>query len=402
MKRNKICILPKLYDCGGDPRKQWFIYYSYKNPANNKMTRFRVYDGFTECYTKKSKYEHSEKMLKKYSDMLSSGYSPFTDEPKAIYEDSLQYSAVTRIFKNMRSGNKTFNYYSNLFLPEVKGMADKTYSNYVSKFRVFDAWLLKNGMAGNDIKTIDQEVMKAFFLYLINNLKLAKITVQKYKHMIERLFVWAVKNKHIKTSPFYDLPETTRENDKAPRPINEADIEKLITEIRETDRQLWLTVQMEYYCMLRPGLEIRFSRVGWFDLARGVINVPKEFIKTSDNKTVIIPKQLREYLLNELHLHLYPSDYYVIGQNGMPGLKHLGSNNLRNRFNIIRDRLFLPKEYKLYSFKHTGNSRLVDTPIPMYHIQKQNGHSSMRSTEEYFKNKIGFKSSELENSFPTL
>jgi integrase len=281
-------------------------------------------------------------------------------------------------------------------------MAEKTYKNYVSKFRVFDAWLAKNGLAGNDLRTIDQETMSSFILYLINDLKLAKITIAKYKHMIERFFNWAIKNKHIKTSPMINLPETTRENDQAPRPINENDINKLVEKIKETDRQLWLTVQMEYYCLMRPGLEIRFAKVGWFDLARGVINVPKEFIKTRENKTVIIPNQFREHLLNEWKLHLYPTDYYVIGKNGIPGKEFLGSNNLRNRFNIIRDSLHLPKEYKLYSFKHTGNSRLIDTNVPVYHIQRQNGHSSMRSTEQYFKNKIGFSSPELQNSYPSL
>ena len=402
MGTGKICIMPKLYGCGGDVKKQWFIYYSYKNPANGKMQRFMVYDGFTECYTKKAKYEHGKNQVKKYTEMLAAGWCPFTDNVKAIYEDSLQYATVTRVYKNLRAENKTFNYYSNLFLPEIKGMADKTYKNYISKYRVFDGWLNVNGLAGNDIKTIDQDILRRFFLYLINDLKLAKITVSKYKHMIERFFNWLVKNKHIKVSPLVDMPETTRENDQAPRPINENDIEKLVNEIKERDPQLWLTVQLEYYCLLRPGLEIRFARIGWFDLARGVINVPKEFTKTRENKTVIIPRQLREILLNDVRLHLYPAEFYVIGKNGISGRECLGSNNLRNRFNIIRDKLNLPKEYKLYSFKHTGNSRLVDSSVPVYHIQRQNGHSSMRSTEEYFKNKIGFKSPELVNNYPTL
>jgi hypothetical protein len=86
----------------------------------------------------------------------------------------------------------------------------------------------------------------------------------------------------------------------------------------------------------------------------------------------------------------------------MPGLKPLGENNLRNRFNIIRDSLNLPREYKLYSFKHTGNARTADAGISMYDRQRQNGHTSMRSTEQYLKNKIGFKSEKLENDFPTL
>lgn len=90
----------------------------------------------------------------------------------------------------------------------------------------------------------------------------------KYRHMLERLFDWCVKNKYLRQSPMIELPDTTRENDQAPRPINEGDIDRLITSIIEKDRQLWLTVQLEYYCFLRPGLEIRFAKIKWFDLAR--------------------------------------------------------------------------------------------------------------------------------------
>jgi integrase len=199
-----------------------------------------------------------------------------------------------------------------------------------------------------------------------------------------------------------DLPDTTRENDQAPRPIHESDIDRLVQKIKETDRQLWLTVQLEYYCFLRPGQEIRLARISWFDIARGIITVPKQLVKTRQEKFVIIPVQFREYLMNEWKIHLFPPDYYLIGQNGMPGTKPLGSNNLRNRFNIIRDSLNLPKVYKLYSWKHTGNARAADAGIPAYHRQKQNGHSSMGSFEDYLKNKIGFTSKELENQFPSL
>lgn len=401
--KTKIAILPKLYDANGNMRKKWFVYFSYRNPADNKMTRFRVFEGFGTLYTKKERYAHAEILIRDYTQRLNQGWNPFeTDRKGAIYVDNLRYATVARVFTNARSENKTFNYYSNLFLPEVQGMADKTYKNYVSKYRIFEAWLIKNGLDGNDISTLTPDIMREFFLFLINDEQLARITIIKYKHMIGRLFDWCVTNKYLRKSPMENLPDTTRENDQAPRPINEADIDLLINEIQKTDRQLWLTIQLEYYCFLRPGLEIRFARVKWFDLARGIISIPKEMVKTKENKIVIIPDEFREYLMNEWRLHLYPPDYFIIGKNGIPGTETLGSNNLRNRFNVIRDRLKLPREYKLYSWKHTGNSRLVDTNIPLFHQQRQNGHSSMRSTEEYLKNKIGFRSEELRKNFPPL
>jgi len=401
--RQKIAILPKLYHANGNIKARWHIYFSYRNPKTNKMQRFRVYDGFATLYTKKARYAHAEKMIRDYSERLQQGWNPFDiDLRKAVYEDNLRYATTARIFKEKRASNLTFNYYSNLFLPEIKGMADKTYKNYLSKYRTFDSWLARNGHAGNDLSAITQPVMREFFLYLINEEKLARITVVKYRHMLERLFEWCVKNNYLKQSPCTDLPDTTRENDQAPRPIHEADIDKLVRAIKETDPQLWLTVQLEYYCFMRPGLEIRLARVGWFDLTRGTISVPKEVVKTKADKVVIIPDEFRAVLMDEYRLHLFPANYYLIGPNGMPGTRPLGSNNLRNRFNVIRDRLNMPRTYKLYSWKHTGISRAIDSGVPAYHLQKQNGHASMGSFEKYLKNKIGFKSDEIKEQFPPL
>lgn len=401
--KNKIAILPKLYDANGNIRKKWFVYFSYRNPADNKMTRFRLFEGFGTVFTKKERYAIAEKMIADYTTRLHNGWNPFAEDPRgAVYDDNLRYATVARVFKQARASNNTFNYYSNLFLPEVKGMAEKTYLNYVSKFRIFDSWLTANGYAGNDISTLTPAIMQQFFLHLINDEKLARITVKKYQHMLERMFTWCIAQKYIKHSPMENLPETTRRNDHAPRPIHEADIDSLVTKIREKDPQLWLTIQLEYYCLLRPGLEIRFARVGWFDFTRSVIEVPAEVVKTRENKTVIIPKQLRETLMNDWKINLFPREYYIIGKNGVPGPEPVGSNNLRNRFNIIRDSLNLPDKYKLYSWKHTGNVRVAKSGISLYDLQQQNGHLSMRSTEAYMKNKIGFYSEDIEENYPTL
>lgn len=401
MKRNKLVILPKLCDCSGDPRKQWHIFFSARDPRSGKMKRFRIYDGFTELRTKKDKYAHAETLITSYSAKLKAGWDPFAEDTVAIYDDQLQYANTAKWYGSKRQSNKTFAYYTSLFMPELKGLRPVTYRNYLSKYRHFNLFLEKNGMAGNDVSTITEEAIHQFFLFLINDMKLARITVSKYQHTIERIFAWMAERKHIRESPVKSVPTTTRENDTAPRPVNDADIEALVEEIKK-DRQLWLTVQLEYYCFMRPGLEIRLARVKWFDLARGRIIIPKDLVKTNMDKVVIIPSQFRDVLVNDYKLHLFPHDYYIIGPNGLPGDRPIGSNNLRNRFNIIRDRLKLPKEYKLYSWKHTGNVRAEDAGIPMAARQRQNGHRSMHSTEEYLKNKIGFKSNELENQFPTL
>jgi hypothetical protein len=404
MKREKICILPRLFDYGGDASKQWFVHYSFRNPIDGLMKRFRLYEGFGRCYTKKAKYSHAKEVILQYTTLLQSGWNPFQEEQQSvIYTDSLRYVAASRAYEEKRRSNRTFSYYANQFLPQIESCARKTYLNYVSKFRSFNNWLDMKGIQGNNITTITQPVVYDFFQWLISDpsMKLARITLCKYEHMLSRVFVWMVTNHYIRTSPMHDLPHTRRVNDQAPRPINSADIEPLVAEIKR-DRQLYLTIQLEYYCFLRPGQEIRMARIGWFDLAASRIYIPAEVVKTNEPKICIIPDEFRSYLVSEWKLHLYPTSYFLIGQNGMPGPSPVGQNNLRNRFNVIRDRLQLPESYKLYSWKHTGNSRAEDAGIPMAARQRQNGHLSMRSTEQYLKRKIGFRSEEIQHNFPSI
>ncbi len=35
--RQKVIILPKLYNYNGDLSKKWFVFYSYRDPSNGKM-----------------------------------------------------------------------------------------------------------------------------------------------------------------------------------------------------------------------------------------------------------------------------------------------------------------------------------------------------------------------------
>lgn len=399
----KIAILPKLYDANGDIRKPWFVFYSFRNPANAKMERFKVFEGLKTLKTKKERYAKAEILINDLTFRLKQGWNPFGENSKEfLFENNLLPCNIAKMNKNEKVTVRTFRLCANLFLPEMNGMARKTYESYVSKYRTFDLWLQTKGMEKLHITEITPEIIRQFVFYLINDLNQAKLTVEKYKYMLNKLFEWCVKNKYIAQNPCVDLPTTKRINDQTARPINQNDVARITDAISETDPQLWLAVQLEYYCFLRPGLEIRLARIGWFDLARGVINVPVEVVKTNRKKTVIIPDNFRDKLLNKYKIHLYPPDYYLIGVNGVPGLKPVSVNSLRERFNKIRDRLQLPKEYKLYSWKHTGNINCAEAGIPMFHIQQQNGHASLRSTEVYMKNKVGFTSEQIKNQFPSL
>ena len=51
---------------------------------------------------------------------------------------------------------------------------------------------------------------------------------------------------------------------------------------------------------------------------------------------------------------------YLFSASGRPGDRPLGKNYFRCHFNLLRDKLGLSPDYKLYSFKYTGGVALVN------------------------------------------
>lgn len=405
MKRKKIAILPEINNCGGDLSKKWFVYYSYRDPRNGKMKRFKEYKGLHRHKSYEERMQAAIQLKDKLSQKLRNGWSPFLDDETAIYEDQLQYQNVARIYGKMKAANKTVGYFSSKLVDlkmEEEDLEPETISTYKSKLRIFNQWLDRDGLADVDISAIDNSIVLKFFDFLINERSLSGNTIKKYRQLLQEMFEVARKGKNIHTNPVYDIPKCKRVNDQSPRPIAEFDIQELKEAIRKEDPQLWLAISFEYYCFLRPGKELRLLKIKDIDFIRGVVDVEQLRAKTNLERFPTIPTVFLRELRNVYHLHECPRDYFVFGKDGKPGPKELGKNNMRTRFRNIRKKLNMPEGYKYYSWKHTGNGRASDAGISLQALQDQNGHASIKTTEIYMRHKIGKVSEEIRDKFPEL
>lgn len=399
--RQKLVIMPKLNHCGGDASRQWFVYYSARDPHSGKMVRFRVYDGFTGL-SSAEKYEHARRLIELYGSRLRSGWTPFTDDSQVIYADHVDYKTVAEVYGTRREANNKLRPKISAFLEDIRtGISDATYRTYQSKLRIFTLWIEKQGLAGNDLATINNANIIDFFRFLISGRKLSGNSIIKYRRILNSLFDWFYKNKLILINPIYNIPACDRINDQAPRPIMREDIEKFKKELVR-DPELWLAVQFEYYCALRPGHEIREMKIKDLDLVAGTVRVSRTRAKNRHERIVTIPRQLLEQLSTFYKLQRYNKEYYVFGKGGRPGLKCISKNKLRYKFNAIRKRLGMPYEYKFYSWKHTGAIEADEAMIPAKDISRHLGHSSLKSTDAYFQNKKPGISEAIRNKFPSL
>jgi integrase len=401
--RQKMIILPKVYDAGGDLGKPWFVFFSVRDSRTGKMTRFRRSDDLNKIQTKKARQERAKELQEEYSLRLKNGWTPFDDEIEVIYEDHLQFKSLTDIYSTKRKSNRTLEFYINNYVEHIKGnLSISSLQTYVSKLRTFNAFINSKGISDNDISTIENSVILDFFDFIINKRKLSGVSVGKYRQILLSLFDYISDKGAIKINPVFKIPKCNRLNDSAARPVYRNDIDVFKKAIEKSDPQLWLAIEFEFYCYLRPGLELRLLRVGDIDFARGLIHINKENFKTRRDNIKEIPEEFLLKLRNHYKLLSYPREYYVIGANGEPGDKPLGKNNLRHRFNVIRDSLNMPKEYKLYSWKHTGGVLASEAGIPVKDISDQMGHTTLTTTSIYLKAKGGRRIMSIRNNYPTL
>jgi len=365
------------------------------------MSRFRIYDGFTGL-SPAEKYEHAKRLIELYAGRLRSGWTPFADDSTAIYNDHIDYKTVSDMYGAKRQGNNKLRPKISAFLEELKpGVAPATYQTYQSKLRIFTLWIEKQGLAGNDLATINNSNITDFFRFLINIRKLSSNSIVKYKRILNALFDYFHKHKFILINPVFDIPACDRINDQAPRPIMREDIDKFKAELVK-DPELWLAVQFEYYCALRPGHEIREMKIKDLDLIAGTVRVSRTRAKNRHERIVTIPRQLIEQLRSFYKLQGYNKEYYVFGKGGRPGTKVISKNKLRYKFNAVRKRLGMPLEYKLYSWKHTGAIEADEAMIPTKDISRHLGHTSLKSTDAYFRNKKPGISGPIRDNFPSL
>lgn len=402
MGRKKVIItLPHLVDAGGNIEKEWFVEYSCRNPQTNKLKRFREYTGFSKLKTTKERYMLADRVINGIKEKLASGWTPF-ELKKITYEDELLQQHIADRWGRERESVVTLRAHLSEFLKMKKAtVIPHSYQTYCSKLRIFAEWAERQELATIHLSCITQEHIYDFIRYMVEQNNISRRTVQKYKQIIHGFFDYMMKAKKMLTSnPVHDIPDIGIIKDEAPRPIPDQERSVLISYMKENDPQLWFVCQLEYYCAIRPN-ECRQLRICDIDLDNHAIRVPKDISKNSLTESVNIPNQLYSHII-QLGIDQLDREYYLFSSNGQPGIKMLGKNNFRFRFDRIRNRLGLSADYKLYSFKHTGGVKLVNAGVDTWELQRHFRHKSIDTTEKYIRRNFAIKSDKIKNNFPDM
>jgi integrase len=391
MKKEIEVILPYLVRCTNG--KSWYVEYKCFREKTEKLERFRIYKGFSELETVAEKESLANQLIKAYTSKLKSGWRPWAAE-RYIYHDQIEYWNVTEKFGSARNDNSHIRKYLSDYLVErKKELSPKSYESYLSKTRLFCQWLEKKGHSNIKIAEISNDILKAFFNYLVDERKLDKLTVVKYRQNIGGMFKYFKKRKLIDVIPMDDLPAARKIKDMAARPLMDSDIKLYFTHVAQHDPQLFLASIFQFYLCCRPGKELREMKIGDLDLSRKLVYIRLETGKTG-KRMISMPDALIE-ICEDYKLNNYNRDFYVFSRGGIPGIDLLSKNHFSNRFRDVRTTLNLPKTYKFYSMKHTGAGKLLESGATFAELMSHCGHTSVESTIAYVRRHFGEKSQKV-------
>jgi integrase len=394
-----MIILPEV-KVGKDGK--WYVQYSVRNPETDVMKRFRIYEGFDACADERECIKRASDLIAEYTGRLERGWTPY-ERPKVLYGDELMYKSEVGILSRMRYGSSHTGMFMSEFLKEKSSEINpKTYETYCSKLRLFNLYLRAVGKELEPVQIIDNDIIVAFMREVAGKKNLSRLTMDKYQQILYTFFEYLRKRKKvIRENPVTNIPRVGILKDEAAAGLPTSYRRRLQQAIEREDTQLWLCCLMQYYAAIRPGNEMRFLKVKDINFEAKVITIRNYHAKNGRTEAIQMPDALYEWLV-KYNIDLCPQEYYVFGHEGVPGVKELGKNSLRLRFNRFRTRLNLPKEVKLYSWKHSGAQELNSAGVNMYEISRHLRHKNITTTEHYTRKRLGPKSSAIKHDFPQI
>lgn len=387
-RKQTIIIYPHLNDHGGDLTKKWYVEYKWRIPSETEMRQERVYRGLFEG-TKQARYKLAKQIIAEKTEWFKSG-AYLSGNVTKVYADELLYRNEAKMYGESRSQIVTTRTNLSEFLAMTKEKVNaKTYDNYVSKLRVFNAWLKSKRLDELQINNLARQHIIDFSVYLSSEQKLSRLTIKKYIQIIHTFFTFEFDRNTIQINPAERIPAMGKIVDFAAVPFQADDRTRLKEAIAGTDPQLWLACQVQYYCAIRPGTELRLMRLGWIDFENSTFRIPNVEAKNNKTEIVNIPRFLIEEM-KSLQLHLFTDKtLFLFGKYGRPGVEPLGKNTLRNRFNRYREALGISEVHKFYSWKHTGAISLIKAGAKPYDLKNHLRHASFSTTEGYLKKQSG-------------
>jgi len=361
----------EIYDAGGSIKKQWFIFYSFRDKQTKKFRRYKIFKDINTRKTKSERFELAMTYCNMVNMWLEKGGSPHDElSPDS---DNDQQNIIACLDKFIQ------------YIQDSK-LRKNTRRKYELEMNVFKRWLESVNLTHLLIGQIKKQHIFEFIEYVKKRSKVTSgKTVNHYLNDLRRFFNHYIDNydDYLERNPATKITRDIVES-RGNIAYTDEEFEAIKKNTIETDKYLWFVCQVIYYTGLRNEAEALELRCGDFDFKNKLFFVDAWVAKNKVRQPVPIYPEFEELLL-ELDLGQYPAHWYLFGRKDKPGPVRVGTDNFARRFRPVKKHFKLGDDYGLYCFKSTRACHLFDDGAPVRDIQLLFRHATPLITMEYLK-----------------
>lgn len=362
---------PSIYNANGDLLKRWHVYFSFRNPATEKLERqTHVYAGVNQFKTLKERKEAIKILRDAVETILVNGYNPFEDsEPVDKLKNYNVPDAVTFALELNKSTLK-----------------ENSYKDFRVRLKSFEKWLLANGFENRYITTVNKKTVTTYL-----NTVLTSTSPRNRNNTRANLsmFFATLEDNEIVTDNFIKKINVLKSTPERNKTFSTEQEKNILEYLLENDTLLLLFIQFVSFNHLRP-IEVVRLKIKDINIKDRLIYVRA---KNQPVKTKIIP----EILLNKIpELDKFDKESFLFTPKGIGFDWTTNETDKRgyfgDRFKKVKDSLKLSKDYGLYSFRHTFITKLykelVINSTPNEAKSKLmliTGHTTMSALEKYLR-----------------
>ncbi|WP_271406989.1 tyrosine-type recombinase/integrase [Tenacibaculum soleae] len=338
-------------------KKQWHVYYYYRNPYTGLMQKFTERKGINRLKTVTSREEAAKNLQKALKRYLQDGYNPFIK--KEIEKD-----VNTEIYTVFEAVSIAFNHKKNTW-------KESTIDVNTIYFNSFLNWIEKKELKNKPIATITRKHISFYLGYLVDERKISNTSRNNHKRLLSSLFS-ELEEKEMISYNFIPKIAALKSNAKKNKPFNNKQLIEILEYTKKNDPYLYDYIKIMWYSFLRP-IEIIRLKVKNIDLTGGTIEINS---KTNDRTYIRIVKPLQEYF-KKLELHHFDNDMFIVTKDQKVGCWETKKEKSREdwfskKFKKIKEHFNLSNDYGIYSFRHTS-------ALNVYYKFKKDGLSEYES-----------------------
>jgi len=319
------------------PGNNWYVYYYYRDPGNNKMKKFICKYGINRLKTVSERKEYGKQIVEALNNLLERGYNPFLKEglPTNTFDNEVTYTLTEAV-----------NY---VLVQKSKRLKTASIKDYNFRLGHFLDWSKSVGIQNNDINQINKKHIIGF----LNTLELSNTSVNNYKRALSAIFGYLSKEGIINTNIAKELP-TLKSKPKKNTPFTPKQIQTITNHLKQTDPYMVDFIKFVFYGFLRISEIIRLQPKN-IDLENNVYRVET---KSDVFKTKVLVPQLKEVVLKYMQPDKAYKDEYLFTNNdkieNWQATEKTKTDHFRKRFKKAKKHLGFNEHYGLYSFRHSA------------------------------------------------